>query len=269
MKPSLRELQEAVRRSIVAHDDGEAGRYIVEAGIAPQERLSVYRNTFTQTLIRALRLSCPAVDRLVGAEFFDAAACDFIVAQPPCSSYLDEFGGDFPGFLERFSPAAAVPYLGDVARLEWAVSRALHAPDAVALDIASLQSLNADDHARICFTPHPSASLVHTLFPADVIWRAVLADDNDAELAAIRLSGDPAWLMVQRGPSGVDVRRLEPALWHFVSALFAGCPLGIALADHPQVNASVALADLLAHGRFVGFGLAAHADLVQPSRSLS
>ena len=269
MKPSLRELQEAVRRSIVAHDDGEAGRYIVGAGIAPQERLSVYRNTFTQTLIRALRLSYPAVDRLVGAEFFDAAARDFIVAQPPCSSHLDEFCGDFPGFLERFAPAAAVPYRGDVARLEWAVSRALHAPDAVALDIASLQSLNADDHARICFTPHPSASLVHTLFPADVIWRAVLADDNDAALAAVTLSDGPAWLLVQRGPSGVEVLRLEQSLWHFVSALFLGYPLGLALADHAGVNVALALADLLAHGRFAGFGLAAHADLIQPTRSWS
>ena len=258
-----------MRRSIVAHDDDEAGRYVVDAGIAPPDRLSVYRNTFTQTLIRALRLSYPAVDRLVGAEFFDAAARDFISGEPPRSSYLDEFGGDFPDFLARFAPAATVPYLGDVARLEWAVSRALHAPDANALDIASLKSVDVHVHARLCFTPHPSASLVQTQFPADVIWRAVLADDNDAELAAIKLSGDPAWLMVQRGPSGVDVRRLEPALWRFVGALFAGCPLGIALADHPQVNAPVALADLLAHGRFVGFGLAAHADLVQPSRSLS
>lgn len=269
MKPSLRELQDAVRRSIVAHDDGEAGRYIVGAGMAPQDRLSVYRNTFTQTLIRALRLSYPAVDRLVGAEFFDAAARDFIVGQPPRSSYLDEFGGDFSAFLEQFAPAASVPYLGDVARLEWAVSRALHAPDAIALDIASLESVNADDYARICFTPHPSASLVHTLFPADVIWRAVLADDNDAELAAVKLSSGPAWLLVQRGPAGVDMHRLEPALWRFVSALFAGCPLGPALADHPGVNAPLALADLLAHGRLVAFDLAAHTDLFQPSRSLS
>ncbi|MEO7952481.1 MAG: DUF2063 domain-containing protein, partial [Polaromonas sp.] len=125
------------------------------------------------------------------------------------------------------------------------------------------------DHKRIRFTPHPSASLVHTGFPADMIWRAVLADDNDAELAAIELSGDPAWLLVQRGPSGVDMLRLEPSLWHFAGALFSGCPLGLALAAHPAINAPVALAELLVHGRFTAFGLAEHADLVQPSRSLS
>ncbi|MGH8033774.1 MAG: HvfC/BufC family peptide modification chaperone [Lysobacterales bacterium] len=266
--PSLRELQDAVRRSMIEHDDAAAVRHIVAAGIAPQERLSVYRNTFTQTLIRALRLSYPAVDRLVGAEFFDAAARDFIVQQPPRSGYLDEFGGDFAAFLERFAPAASVPYLGDVARLEWAVSRALHAPDAEPLAIASLGSVDAADHARICFAPHPSVGLVHTVFPADVIWRAVL-DDDEAALAAIDLSGGPAWLLVQRGPSGVDIARLDETLWHFVGALCAGCPLGLALDDHPGIDAPAALADLLAHGRVVGFGLAPHADRLQPSMRLS
>ncbi|MGH8790925.1 MAG: HvfC/BufC family peptide modification chaperone [Cupriavidus necator] len=266
--PSLRELQDAVRRSIIERDDVEAARHIVGAGIAAQDRLSVYRNTFTQTLIRALRLSYPAVDRLVGAEFFDAVARDFIVEQPPRSSYLDEFGGDFAGFLERFLPAASVPYLGEVARLEWAVSRALHAPDAAPLAIASLGSVDAADYTRICFTPHPSVGLVHTVFPADVIWRAVL-DDDDAALAAIDLSIGPAWLLVQRGPSGVDLTRLDEALWRFVGALCAGCPLGLALDDHPGIDAPVALADLLAHGRFVAFGLAPRTDPLQQSMRLS
>ncbi|MEO5660733.1 MAG: DNA-binding domain-containing protein [Polaromonas sp.] len=268
MTPSLRELQDAVRRSVIERDDADAIAHIVANGIAAQTRLSVYRNTFTQTLIRALRLSYPAVDRLVGAEFFDAAARDFMVEQPPRSSYLDEFGGDFPAFLERFAPAASLPYLGDVARLEWSVSRALHAPDAVALDMASLQSVNADAHTRIRFTAHPSAGLLHTRFPADVIWRAVLADDNDAALAAIDLSSGPAWLLVQRGPMGVELVHLAPAHWHFVSALFAGRPLGLVLAEHPAVDATAALADLLANGRLVAFGLAAHAEQLQSSRSL-
>ncbi|MGH8241239.1 MAG: HvfC/BufC family peptide modification chaperone, partial [Steroidobacteraceae bacterium] len=60
--PSLRDLQDAVRRSIIERDDVDAIAQIVANGIAPQDRLSIYRNTFTQTLIRALRLSYPAVD---------------------------------------------------------------------------------------------------------------------------------------------------------------------------------------------------------------
>lgn len=257
--PSLRDLQDAMRRSIIERDDGDAIAHIVANGIAPQDRLSVYRNTFTQTLIRALRLSYPAVDRLVGAAFFDAAAGDFVVQQPPRSSFLDDFGGDFAAFLERFAPAASLPYLADVARLEWAVSRALHAPDAAALSLASLGSVDAADYAQICFTPHPSVSLIHTIFPADVIWCAVLEDD-DAALAAIDLSSGPAWLIVQRGPSAFDIARLDEALWRFVSDLCAGCPLGAALGEHSGIDATAALADLLTQKRFAAFTLAPRSD---------
>lgn len=267
MTPSLHELQEAVRRSIVEGEDSEAGAYIAGAGLAPQERLSVYRNTFTLTLVRALRLSHPAVDRLVGAEFFDAAARDFIAAQPPISSYLDEFGGAFAGFLDRFTPAASLPYLGDVARLEWAVSRALHAPDAAPLDMAALAAVDGGQQARIRFTPHPSVGLVHTGFPADAIWRAVL-DDDEAALAAIELSSGTAWLLVQRGPSGVEVTRLDEARWRFVSALCAGCPLGPALDAHAGIDAPAALADLLARGCLAGFTLATPAHSPPQSMSL-
>ncbi|WP_237657877.1 DNA-binding domain-containing protein [Burkholderia glumae] len=88
--PSLRELQDAFRRSIVERDDLDAAAWIRDDGIEPDRRLSVYRNTFASTLIRAMRLSCPAVDRLVGGEFFDASVRAYITTCPPHSSYLDE-----------------------------------------------------------------------------------------------------------------------------------------------------------------------------------
>ncbi|KPU61644.1 hypothetical protein AN403_5708 [Pseudomonas fluorescens] len=265
--PSLRELQDAVRRSIVDHDDVDAMAHIVADGIAAQERLSIYRNTFAQTLIRALRLSYPAVDRLVGTEFFDATAREYIAQQPPRSSYLDEFGGDFAAFLEGFAPCASVPYLPDVARLEWAVSCALHAADAPALTIASLRAVEATDYARLCFVPHPSVSIVRTGYPADTIWHAVLMDD-DAALTTIDLSGGPACLMVQRGISGVQVDRVDGKVWHFGRALCSGCMLGLALDDHPGIDATAALAGLLAQGCFSGFRLASQTGPEQPLTEL-
>jgi hypothetical protein len=268
MSPCLHELQLALRRSIVEGDDGAAGLQIVGAGLAPRERLAVYRNTFGLTLVRALRLSYPAVERLVGAEFFEAAARDFIAGAPPRSSCLDEFGSEFPGFLERFAPAAALPYLAEVARLEWAVSRALHAPDAAPLDLAALAAVPVPEQAGLRFAPQPSLALLHSRFPADAIWRAVL-DEDEAALAALDLSSGPAWLLVQRGPAGLELLRLEEPLWRFVHALCAGHPLGAALAEHRGIDAPAALAGLLAQGRLAGFAPAPPADLPSTSRSPS
>src|SRR6266511_1419278 len=130
-----------MRASLVVRDDRGISAHVVDAGMSPAERLDVYRSTFASVLTKALRLSYPAVHRLVGAEFFDGAARIFVHERPPVSAYLDKYGAEFVEFLARFPPAASLAYLGDVARLEWAVNRALHAPDGEPLDVTRLAAL--------------------------------------------------------------------------------------------------------------------------------
>jgi hypothetical protein len=254
--PSLRELQHAVRMSLVERDDSEAASYIVDDGLAPERRLSVYRNTFASNLANALRLSYPAVHRLVGDEFFEGAAHIFVHERPPVSAYLDEYGGEFPEFLARFSPAASLVYLADVARLEWAVNRALHASDVELLNVARLAELEQSDHDRVCFVTHPSVSLVKADYPVDSIWRAVLAQD-DAALAAIDLAAGPVWLLAQRpAGGGVEVTRIDEGSWRFAAELLAGRPLGAALSSAGNVDAPSLLAEHIAAGRIIAFTLA-------------
>jgi hypothetical protein len=249
--PSLPELQRAFGLAIAGREDA-AVAHVLADGIAPGERLGVYRGTFTGALVRALRLSYPAVLRLVGAEFFEGAARVFIDGDPPRSACLDDYGAGFADFLARFEPAAPLEYLPSVARLEWAVNRALHASDAAPLDTARLAQ--ADDPAQVRFSPHPSASLVRSDYPADAIWRAVL-DEDDAALAAIDLSGGPAWLLVHRKDDRIEVERLEEDGWRFTAALFAGRPLHRALDEAPCADAQALLAAHLAAGRFSEFSL--------------
>ncbi len=250
--PSLPELQRALGLAVARREDGAAIPHVLADGIDPAERLGVYRNTFESALVRALRLSYPAVLRLVGEEFFEAAARAFIDEDPPRSACLDDYGAGFADFLARFGPAAPLEYLPSVARLEWAVNRALHAPDAAPLDLARLAQ--ADDPAQVRFSPHPSASLVRSAFPADSIWRAVL-DEDDATLAAIDLSSGAAWLVVHRVDDSVEVERLDEDAWRFTEALFAGRPLHRALDEAPCADAQALLAVHLAAGRFADFSL--------------
>ena len=252
--PSLLELQRAMRESLVVHDDRGISAHVVPGTFAPGERLDIYRNTFASVLTTALRLSYPAVRQLVGAEFFEGAARIFIEAHPPTGACLDDYGEAFPRFLSEFEPASSLAYLADVARLEWVVNRALHAPDAAPLDPQRLAALAEADRARVRFAPHPSVSLIRTDHPADLIRHAVL-DEDDAALSAIDPGGAPAWLLVQRLPGGVEVRRLSEAAWKFTSALCAGMALAAGLDEAQDFDASALLADHLAAGRFTEFSL--------------
>jgi hypothetical protein len=253
--PSLREVQRAMHASLIERDDSAAAACILDEGLAPEQRLSIYRNTFASNLANALRLSFPAVQRLVGAEFFEGTAQMFAHERPPLSAYLDEYGSGFPDFLARFPAAAALAYLPDVARLEWAVTRALHAPDMGPLDLALLAAIGEADHDRIRFVPHPSVGLVKADYPVDTIWRAVLAQD-DAALATIDLTAGPAWLLVERLAAGVGVTRVDEQAWRFAAALFARRSLGAALDAANGIDAPALLAEHIAAGRFVGFDLA-------------
>ena len=266
--PALRELQHALYRSLVERDDGDAAAHIRADGLAAAERLSIYRNTFFGSLTNALRLSYPAVHRLVGAEFFEAVAQEFIEAQPPRGAYLDEYGAEFPDFLVRFPAAESVPYLPDVARLEWAVSRALHAPDATPLDVAALCAVGEGDHDRVRFVPHPSLSLVGARYPADTLWRAVLEQDS-ATLGSIDFADAPVWLLIQRLPTGIDVRRLSEPAWRFASALRAGQPLNEAIDVASAMDVSALLAEHLAAGRFIAFNIMEPAAAAQPLESFA
>jgi hypothetical protein len=252
--PSLLELQRAMRLSLVRREDRDTAAHVLADGIDPAARLGVYRNTFASVLTRALRLSYPAVERLVGAEFFEGAVRAFIEEQPPRSACLDDYGAGFADFLARFAPAASLEYLPDVARLEWAVNCALHAPDTEALDVAVLAALAEKDLARVRLTPHRSASLVHAGHPVDAIRRAVL-DRDDAALAAIDPAAGPVWLLTHRTETGIEVSRLSERGWRFTEALFAGRPLHQALEEAPCAEVQALFAEHLAAGRFAGFSL--------------
>lgn len=248
--PTLLELQHALRRALLAGDDDAARAEVVADGIEPAQRLAVYRNGFASRLVAALRLTYPAVQRLVGEAFFDAAARVFAFEQPPRAAWLDEYGAEFADFLARFPPAASLAYLPDVARLEWAVSRALHAPEAEPLDAGRLLGLDEAQRATVRFVPHPSLGLLRAESPADEIWRAVLERD-DAALAAIDPASGPAWLLVERRGGEVAVSRMSEAAWRFTIELCAGRALCDALEAVRGLEVDAVLAQHLAAERFV------------------
>ena len=248
--PRLPNLQRALRRSLIEHRDDDALSHIVADGLAPAERLDIYRNTFSRVLTAALRLSFPAVLGLVGEGFFEAAARIYIAHEPPRTACLDDYGVGVPAFLAQFEPAKSLPYLADVARLEWAVNRALHSKDAPPLSADRLALLAGSNGSRAAFVPHPALTLVRSEYPVDTIWRAVL-DGDDGELRAVDLSCGGVWLLVERAGTSINVQRMSESPWRFTAQLGAGPRLPEAVVAETDFDAAALLADHLSKGRFV------------------
>lgn len=205
----------------------------------PLRRFAVYRNNRMAGLVQNLEAAFPVVRRLVGEAFFAAAARAYIAEQPPRSPVLLLYGESFGDFLDGFPPAAGVPYLGDVARLEWARRFACHAADAVPLSIASLAEVLQEVLPALRFALHPSLRLVSSRWPVAAIWSA------STEVSMAR-GEDVAML---RPALAVEVRVLPPGGFAFIAALAGGATLGDAaeatLAAAPECDLAAHL-----HGLF-------------------
>ncbi len=132
--PALLELQRAFAGALVQEYERGVWAHITEDGFNAAERLRIYRNTCRATLIETLRMTYPAVERLVGREFFEHVAAKFVEHHPARSGYLNEYGAEFPVFLAGLEAAGELPYLADVGRFEWALSVAANAEDRPVLD---------------------------------------------------------------------------------------------------------------------------------------
>ena len=218
-------------------------------GSDPAHRFAVYRNNVTSALSDVLADSFPVTQQLVGEEFFRAMARIFLRGSPPPSPILSAYGEGFPAFVADFAPARTVPFLADVARLEWLRQRALHAadaapprPDAIARALA-----DPDRLPGLCLRLHPAAGVIRSPFAVMSLWAAHHGVGRLDDIDPFR----PESALVVRPALDVEVVGLPPGGDRFVLALADGLALGEA-ADTacaaPAFDLAATLALLIRHG---------------------
>ncbi len=203
-------------------------------------------------MIDALADTFPAVFRLVGEPFFRFAAREFASAHPPRRrSTLTTYGVSFPGFLRDFEPAAPVPYLADVALLEYSYLSAYHAAEATRPIRPGLEGAAAEDRPpRLAL--HPSARLMTSPYPVSRIWE--VNRRRAAIEGKLRFSHEREHLLVIRPDATVEVRRVSRAAWAALLTIRQGSGYDAALeagvrAD-PQCDVEGELDALAAGGTF-------------------
>jgi hypothetical protein len=218
-------------------------------GSDPARRFNVYRNNVMAALTEALAASFPVTQALVGVEFFRAMARIFVVGSPPVTSVLFEYGTDFPDFIADFVPAAGLPYLADVARLEYCRVESFHAADAVALDAQAFHVLqaNPDSLSALRLRLHPACRLVRSKHAVFSIWAA------HQGLMAIEsvVLDDPEDALVFRPKHEVLTLGLPPGGAVFLGAIADRCTLAEAAAraaSEDGFDLSANLRGLIDHG---------------------
>jgi hypothetical protein len=212
------------------------------AALTAQPGFAIYRNTVIKGCIDTLQANFPAVARLVGEEWFRAAAAIHVRAEPPRSPVMLDYGVGFARFLESFEPAAELPYLPDVARLDRFWTEAHAAADAEALAPAAM-AIPLDQLQGAALRPHPAARWRRFEGqPIFTLWQRnrEFAGADDGE---IEWRGEAA--LITRPGGAVEARLIDTGACAFLDACAAGRTLAEAALAALAVDASIDLTRLM------------------------
>lgn len=252
--PALSELQRSFSAALL-HGGRHEDSLLATIGLPPavgRQRLAAYRRSVMGNLTAALESCYPVSARVVGLPFFREAARQYILARPSRSGDLNEFGGDFAEFIGDYPYAADLPYLPDVARLEWIVQRVYYAADAASAGLEALARVKPEDYAGLRFVAAPDQSRLDSRWPVVRIWE-VNQPGVDGHMAVDFSVGSQA-LVLRRG-GRVRVEALSAGEAALFDALVAGECLGDAalraLAIDPEFDLPAALQRFVAARLFI------------------
>lgn len=240
-------------------------------GIDLEKRMAVYRNNVMVSLIDALSCTFTVTQQLVGEAFFRAMAREYIRKHPAQTPVLSHYGHDFSGFIQDFMPAASLPYLADIARLEYLRLQTLHAADVHCATAEEVRFwLNDTEHSdQVILSVAPCVFSYQSEFAAVSIW-AAHDSHSDINLGEICLThGESA--LIFRSDLNVMVLQVEPAIACFVALLTGQYRLSDAVQAVDETigvawDLSGAIALLLHHGLLANIEQGEQVPLDHPLR---
>ena len=226
-------MDEALRQRGLLHAlNGAVIDGLREHGERAARGLEAYRANAEAIAERALATAFTTVKAMVGADDFGHMARAFWQAQPPQRGDLGEWGDAIAAWLQAQPSMAPWPYLGDSARLDFALHRNERAADA-AVGAASLALLDSVDPSQLRIRLMPGTALLRSSWPIASIHRAHQLTGDHAERAFERVreaiasgQGEVA-LVVRRGWRGV-VETVNEADARWTESLLAGANVAVA-----------------------------------------
>jgi hypothetical protein len=229
------------------------------SGPAYASRFGVYRNNVIAGLINAVAARYPVVRKLLWDDAFTRAARLYVIAEPPRSPVMFEYGDSFPQFLRNIGQCAASDYLADVAELEAARTRAYHSADATPLPRDAFAALTPGHLPDLRLTLHPSVALLKSRFPVVSIWEAYRQNNDNNHNDNTIGEWKPERALIARPHLQVDVRPLSAGAHAFIAALAEGRTIGSAIAhgmaNVPDFDLGECFSTLIAADIVVGLAL--------------
>jgi hypothetical protein len=222
--PSLRELQAGFAAALFDAGSAREAPALRADGISPALRLGFYRTNVMENYRKALAATYPAIERLVGPGCFAHLAYEYARRHASQSGDVGAHGERFADFLERHAVSRDLPYLSEVARLEWAIDESFYEADRGALRLERLAAVPPEQVAALRLHLAPPCRLLRSRYPLLRIWQISQPDHTGDERVDLDAGG--VELLVRREGYAVQVEPLCAAEYAMLDALRAGYGFG-------------------------------------------
>jgi hypothetical protein len=192
---------------------------------------AVYRRTVQGSLVNALAATFPVTRRIVGGKAFADIARAFVLKTLPQRPQLSAYGDVFPAALAGHT----LPYLADVARLEWARNESYFAADAPAFDFKAFALMPADAMAAAQLKLHPATRVIESRYPIQLIWGV----NQHEEVPLVDMSAGEC-VLVTRMDHHVTSRAISPGDAAFLRRIAEGKTLGEAAGEDFDLQTALA-----------------------------
>jgi len=234
---SLLQLQGAFQRHLLEGDAAFAAAVRAGVGLDVGGRLHIYHHAYRARLVDALRDTFEHTAGYLGAAWFDEAALEFAVSHPSQRANLNEYGADFPAWLQQRHPRE--PEIGELAALDWTLRRAFDGADAPPLTLAALAAVDPPAWERVGLTLVPTATRLSLRCNTLALWHAV---DGDEAPPAPELLPQRTELLIWRRGHEPHFRSLGEVEQTLLDALLEGRSFaqacGLVAARSPDTDAA-------------------------------
>ena len=205
-------------------DASSAARLVTpSATLSALERLEIYRRSYHARLVECLVDDYPVLRHALGEERFDGLCRGYIARFPSNGPNLNSFGRHMAEFC-RSATLAESGFSSDLATLEWAIVRSIHAPTVAPLTLEALAKVPKERWPSARLAPNPSLQILQLGHPVNGYLQAFRRGAEPeipaacANTVAVYRTGRSVWRM-----------ELTPANRLLVGALAEGATLSEAL----------------------------------------
>jgi len=198
-------------------------------------RMAIYSQNTYGGIHDYLMSVFPAINGVVGGDFFKQLIYQFIRSMPPKSGNMHDYGIELISFVEQEQTLSELPYITDLARFEWAKHKAYYSDlnSVLAFDVSKVEQ------DTILITPvslNRSITLLKTPYPITEIYRQSLPDYQ--EEVSLSLDSGMESLLIRQNTKNqrslVAVEQISEVLFKLLSILSRSSTLESAIESLSQ-----------------------------------